>query len=115
MKIFYRNFIEKLTSLSTSKSLLTNQHVHQMTETTRTKTTFQTLNFDNLALRTLPIDPITENYVRQVKNAIFSKVKPTPLKNVRMVVYSEKAMQLLDLDKEELEVKFDKNIILFSF
>lgn len=36
--------------------------------------TFETLNFDNLVLRTLPIDPITENYVRQVKNACFSKV-----------------------------------------
>ena len=36
--------------------------------------TFETLNFDNLALRSLPIDPITENYVREVKNACFSKV-----------------------------------------
>lgn len=37
--------------------------------------TFETLNFDNLALRSLPIDTITENYVREVKNACFSKVK----------------------------------------
>lgn len=35
---------------------------------------FETLNFDNLVLKTLPIDPVTENYVRQVKNACFSKV-----------------------------------------
>lgn len=36
--------------------------------------TLETLNFDNLALRTLPIDPITDNYVRQVRGACFSKV-----------------------------------------
>ena len=91
------------------------------------ESTFETLKFDNLALRTLPIDPIAENYVRQVKNAVFSrvnwiefwfekkknylknlgiypKVKPMPLKNVRMVVYSEKAMKLLDLERDELKV-----------
>lgn len=36
--------------------------------------TFENLKFDNLVLRTLPIDPITENYVREVKNACFSRV-----------------------------------------
>ena len=66
--------------------------------------TFETLNFDNLALRSLPIDPITENYVREVKNACFSRVTPTPLKNPVMVVYSKSAMQLLDLTEEQLEV-----------
>ncbi|CAF0971086.1 unnamed protein product, partial [Brachionus calyciflorus] len=66
---------------------------------------FETLNFDNLVLRTLPLDPITENYVRQVKNACFSKVKPTPLENPQMVVYSKTAMNLLDLDDEQLKRK----------
>jgi hypothetical protein len=37
-------------------------------------TTFETLKFDNLSLRSLPIDQIKDNYVRQVKNACFSKV-----------------------------------------
>jgi hypothetical protein len=36
--------------------------------------TMETLNFDNKVLRALPIDEITENYCRQVKNACFSKV-----------------------------------------
>lgn len=36
--------------------------------------TFETLKFNNLALETLPIDTITENYVRPVKKACFSKV-----------------------------------------
>ena len=37
-------------------------------------------------------------------NEYKNQVKPTPLKNVRMVVYSANAMKLLDIDKDELEV-----------
>lgn len=70
----------------------------------RKSRTFETLNLDNLALRTLPIDPITENYVREVKNACFSRVTPTPLKNPVMVVYSMSAIELLDLNEEQLKV-----------
>jgi hypothetical protein len=32
------------------------------------------IKFDNLALRTLPIDPVEENYTRSVSGACFSKV-----------------------------------------
>ena len=68
--------------------------------------TFETLAFDNLALRSLPIDSIRENYVREVKNACFSLVKPTPLQNPRMVAYSRRAMSLLDLGHaDELDSK----------
>jgi hypothetical protein len=35
------------------------------------------IKFDNLALRTLPIDPVEENYVRNVSGACFSKVNLT--------------------------------------
>ena len=69
---YHRDIINKLTSLIISKSLLST--FVNMTQSTPSKTTLQTLNFDNLVLRTLPIDPITENYVRQVKNAMFSRV-----------------------------------------
>jgi hypothetical protein len=34
------------------------------------------VKFDNLALRTLPIDSVEENYVRSVSGACFSRVKP---------------------------------------
>ena len=37
------------------------------------------LNFDNKNLRELPVDPVSDNYCRQVSNAIFSKVNPTPV------------------------------------
>jgi hypothetical protein len=53
--LFNSNFINKMASLSTNKTL-------------------DTLNFDNLALKTLPVDSIEENYVREVRNACFSRV-----------------------------------------
>ncbi|CAH3179204.1 unnamed protein product [Porites lobata] len=65
--------------------------------------TLETLNFDNLALRTLPIDKETKNYVRQVSGACFSRVEPAPVENARTVAYSSQAMSLLDLPQEELE------------
>lgn len=65
--------------------------------------TLETLNFDNLALRTLPIDKETKNYVRQVSGACFSRVEPAPVENARTVAYSSQAMSLLDLPQEELK------------
>ena len=61
------------------------------------------LNFDNRVLRTLPIDPETENFTRQVPGACFSRVKPTPVANPKTVVYSVPAMKLLDLPEDELQ------------
>lgn len=45
----------------------------RMSSSSSTKS-FETLRFDNLALRTLPIDPETENSIREVRGACFSKV-----------------------------------------
>ncbi len=67
--------------------------------------TFESLKFDNLALRKLPIDKETDNYVRQVKDSCFSKIKPTPCLNPSMVVYSKSAMELIDLNETELKRK----------
>lgn len=64
--------------------------------------TLETLNFDNLALRSLPIDKELDNYVRQVSGACFSRVQPTPVNSAKTVVYSSQAMSLLDLTEEEL-------------
>lgn len=66
-------------------------------------TTLETLNFDNMVLRSLPIDPVTENFVRQVPNACFSLVEPTAVKDPEVVVYSESALGLLDLNQEQVE------------
>ncbi|ESO86801.1 hypothetical protein LOTGIDRAFT_128503 [Lottia gigantea] len=67
--------------------------------------TLETLNFDNLALRSLPIDPSDENRPRQVAGACFSKVKPMPVENPKLVAVSSTAMGILDLPESEFERK----------
>ncbi|GFR27508.1 protein adenylyltransferase SelO-1, mitochondrial [Trichonephila clavata] len=63
------------------------------------------LNFDNLAISRLPMDPEERNYVRSVNAACFSKVMPTPVENPKLVAYSSSALSLLDLSVEESELE----------
>ncbi|CAF1151995.1 unnamed protein product [Rotaria sordida] len=76
------------------------------------------IKFDNLALRVLPIDQVQENYVRTVSGACFSKVKPTPVKNPKLVAYSSDALKLIDIDEEatkderQLAQVFSGNVLL---
>ncbi|XP_013794175.1 selenoprotein O-like isoform X2 [Limulus polyphemus] len=70
-----------------------------------TMTTLETLEFDNLALRRLPIDQEERNFVRVVEGACFSKVSPTPLDKPEVVAYSLPAMSLLGLPETELRRK----------
>ena len=60
------------------------------------------LNFQNTAIKSLPVDPIKQNYVRTVPNACLSIVYPTPVQNPRLVHYSADALKLLDLDLNEV-------------
>lgn len=63
----------------------------------------ETLKFDNLAIRTLPIDPQTEVYPRQVPGACFSRVAPTPVENPQVVAVSPSALGLIDVEAKETE------------
>ncbi|CAH2282236.1 Hypothetical predicted protein [Pelobates cultripes] len=50
-------------------------------------------------LADLPVDPIRTNYVRKVKNCIFSLVYPTPfMTNTHLVAVSGDVLDVLDLD-----------------
>lgn len=73
--------------------------------TVKQMSTLETLNFDNLALRRLPIDTEERNYVRTVNGACFSKVAPTPVENPVVIAYSTSALALLDLSEQEAEKK----------
>lgn len=59
------------------------------------------LRFDNRQLARLPVDTVTENYVRKVRNALFSRVRPTPLAEVRLVAYSVDALRIIDMTEED--------------
>ncbi|KAL3309349.1 hypothetical protein Ciccas_012104 [Cichlidogyrus casuarinus] len=54
-------------------------------------------NFENLAVKYLPLDTVAANYIRQVSNAFYSKVQPTPMSVPQLVALSEDAFALLDL------------------
>lgn len=60
------------------------------------------LQFENVALKQLPLDPSTEPGVRQVRGACFSRVQPTPVKNPKFVSVSGPALALLGLDADEV-------------
>ncbi|KAF3689055.1 Selenoprotein O [Channa argus] len=66
------------------------------------RSALERLEFENVALRKLPLDPSDEPGVRQVKGACFSRVKPQPLTNPRFVAVSHEALALLGLDGEEV-------------
>lgn len=77
----------------------------QMAKSARGLATLETLNFDNSALRQLPLDPVEGNSLRQVRGACFSRVTPTSVKNPRLVAYSASALGLLDLPESEIQRK----------
>eukprot|EP00744_Colponema_vietnamica_P013158 GILI01018458.1.p1 GENE.GILI01018458.1~~GILI01018458.1.p1 ORF type:complete len:696 (-),score=147.99 GILI01018458.1:178-2265(-) len=64
--------------------------------------TLDCLHWDNLALRSLPVDSNTANKVRQVRGACYSRVDPTPLDNPRLGCLSSSALSLLDLDVSQV-------------
>lgn len=52
--------------------------------------TLESLQFDNTAIKVLPIDPIKDNYVRRsVSGACFSLVDPTPVSNPTYVTMTK--------------------------
>lgn len=60
------------------------------------------LRFDNGQLKRFPVETNTDNYIRKVSNAFYSRVKPTPLANPQLVGYSVSALKLLDLDESDV-------------
>lgn len=66
------------------------------------RSSLERLEFDNVALKKLPLDPSEEQGVRQVKGACFSRVTPQPLTKPRFVAVSHQALALLGLDGEEV-------------
>lgn len=61
------------------------------------------LRFDNLALRSLPVDASEDGGPRAVPGACFSRVRPSPLQNPRLVAMSLPALALLGLEAPAAE------------
>ncbi|MDA0708708.1 MAG: protein adenylyltransferase SelO family protein, partial [bacterium] len=69
-------------------------------ETQMKPTALDHLCFDNRFVAELPADPETENHRRQVRDACYSRVKPTPVVNPRLVAHSREVADLLGLDAD---------------
>ena len=55
------------------------------------------LRFDNRYVRELPADPVVENYRRQVADACYSRVLPTPVRAPKLVGWAAEAAALVGL------------------
>ena len=67
------------------------------TATTKTKSPLHNLAFDNSYVRDLPADPETKNVRRQVANACYSRVNPTPVAAPKTLAYAKEVARLFDL------------------
>jgi uncharacterized protein YdiU (UPF0061 family) len=56
------------------------------------------LRFINRFTRELPADPVTGNYCRQVSNALFSSVNPTPVSAPRLVAITPEVAEQIGLN-----------------
>lgn len=66
--------------------------------------TLETLHFDNLVLRSVPVG------VEGRRGTVFSRVTPTPLKNPVIVSLSDSALGLIDLSSETIKADEKKNV-----
>lgn len=58
----------------------------------------ETLNFDNRFTRELPGDPELRNFCRQVQQACYSRVMPTPVSKPQLLAYATEVGELLDIE-----------------
>uniref|UniRef100_A0A8C4N1K6 Selenoprotein O n=1 Tax=Eptatretus burgeri TaxID=7764 RepID=A0A8C4N1K6_EPTBU len=72
---------------------------------------FESLSFDNLALRRLPVDTNRAPGSRQVPGACFSRVSPSPVSAPRIVAASAPALRLLGLDPAQSEREIAAEIL----
>lgn len=63
----------------------------------------QPYTFDNRFTRELPGDPITENYIRQVSDSLWSAVQPTPVKHPQLLAYSPEVAEMLGLSAQDMQ------------
>ncbi len=63
--------------------------------------TLAALRFDNSFVKSLPADPLDENYCRQVTAACYSRVRPLPQPRAALVAFSREMAMSLGLNPSE--------------
>jgi uncharacterized protein YdiU (UPF0061 family) len=59
------------------------------------------LQFENTFVRELPADPVLDNMPRQVRHAAYSAVEPTPVRDPRLLAWSDDLGRLLGIARPE--------------
>lgn len=60
------------------------------------------LLFDNRFIADLPADPVSGPGLREVREALYSRVAPTPVADPRLLAWSPETAALLDLDQADI-------------
>lgn len=61
------------------------------------------MQFESRFVSSLPADAESRNFVRQVRNACFSFVEPTPVSDPKIIAYSTEVAELLGIDPQWLK------------
>ncbi|MEX1056976.1 MAG: protein adenylyltransferase SelO family protein, partial [Natronospirillum sp.] len=67
---------------------------------TATPSTLEALRFDHSFTEQLPADPVTDNHLRQVKEACYSWVQPQAFPDASLIAYSPEMAHILDLSDD---------------
>ena len=67
--------------------------------------TLEHLEFDNRFADSLPADPVSTNTRRQVANACYSRVQPTPVSNPTVIAWAKEVAELIGLAPDSMESK----------
>ncbi len=59
------------------------------------------LRFDNVFQRELPADPETRNERRQLREALYARVAPTPVRSPTLIAHAQEVAELLGLDESD--------------
>ncbi len=65
------------------------------------RTDFHALRFDNSFVRELPADPLVQNIPRQVKNACYTQVEPTPVAAPRLLAWADAVGEMLGVTRPD--------------
>ena len=59
------------------------------------------LSFENTFVRELPGDPVLQNVPRQVRHAAYSRTEPSPVREPRLLAWSDEVAQILGIARPE--------------
>ena len=107
------NFIEQVYGEQTDFGFCPKQNEAVQVKIPHLARSLKEWHFDDnqILLNTFSIDKEKRNFVREVRNVLFSSVKPTPLKSeIKLAAFSSEVLEdILDMDSEQM--KTDKEFL----